>query len=151
MLELRFSHATRDQLPTIVALIDQGAAKTLHASANSDPAHFERLFDAIQTDPNQALWVAHARDELVGTFLLTFLPTLAYGGHWRGQLESVHVRADRRGQGVGAAMMRHALDLCRDKGCTMVQLTSHKSRSDAHRFYGRLGFTASHEGFKLAL
>jgi hypothetical protein len=32
-----------------------------------------------------------------------------------------------------------------------VQLTSNKQRKDAHRFYERLGFVASHEGFKLAL
>jgi hypothetical protein len=32
-----------------------------------------------------------------------------------------------------------------------VQLTSDNSRADAHRFYERLGFVASHVGFKLAL
>jgi hypothetical protein len=30
----------------------------------------------------------------------------------------------------------------------MVQLTSNKKRTDAHRFYERLGFSRSHEGFK---
>jgi hypothetical protein len=33
----------------------------------------------------------------------------------------------------------------------MVQLTSDKTRADAHRFYARLGFVASHEGMKLML
>jgi hypothetical protein len=32
-----------------------------------------------------------------------------------------------------------------------VQLTTDKGRPDAHRFYEKLGFTASHEGYKLAL
>jgi len=36
-------------------------------------------------------------------------------------------------------------------GCKMVQLTSHKSRDRAHAFYERLGWTRSHEGFKLTL
>ena len=33
----------------------------------------------------------------------------------------------------------------------MVQLTTDKARDDAHRFYARLGFVASHEGRKLQL
>jgi hypothetical protein len=33
----------------------------------------------------------------------------------------------------------------------LVQLTSNKKRLDAHRFYVRLGFQQSHEGFKYYL
>jgi hypothetical protein len=32
-----------------------------------------------------------------------------------------------------------------------VQLTSNNARSDAHRFYERLGFVPSHVGFKMLL
>lgn len=39
----------------------------------------------------------------------------------------------------------------RRRGCALVQLTTDKSRTSAHRFYQRLGFVASHEGMKLAL
>ena len=48
-------------------------------------------------------------------------------------------------------MMRAANDEARRRGCNIVQLTSNKSRVDAHRFYQRLGFVRSHEGFKLHL
>ncbi len=39
----------------------------------------------------------------------------------------------------------------RRRGCALVQLTTDKARTDAHRFYDRLGFINSHEGLKLML
>ena len=70
---------------------------------------------------------------------------------WRGLVEVVHVRADRRNLGIGSEMMGWAIERCRKRGCGLVQLTSNKARRDAHRFYVRLGFAQSHEGFKLFL
>ncbi|HEY8088695.1 MAG TPA: GNAT family N-acetyltransferase, partial [Polyangiaceae bacterium] len=67
------------------------------------------------------------------------------------QIESVHVCSSLRGRGIGSALMRFAVEEARRLGCHRVQLTSNKKRAEAHRFYGRLGFTASHEGFKLPL
>jgi GNAT superfamily N-acetyltransferase len=63
----------------------------------------------------------------------------------------VHVRTDLRSKGIGAAMMRFALGEARRLGVGLVELTSNKKRGDAHRFYERLGFERSHEGFKLAI
>ena len=47
--------------------------------------------------------------------------------------------------------MRWAIERAREHGCSIVQLTSDKQRPDALRFYEALGFSASHEGFKLRL
>ena len=63
----------------------------------------------------------------------------------------MRVRADHRGQGLGAAMIGWAVEEARRRDCSLVQLTTNKSRTDAHRFYERLGFVASHEGLKLEL
>lgn len=151
MLEIEFSLATSDQLHTIVDLIDAGAAQPSQASTERNVARLHALFAAIEADPNHQLWLAAAENNILGTFMLSFLPTLAYGGGWRGQLESVHVHPDHRGRGIGTKMLAHAVGLSRQKGCTQLQLTSNKSRVDAHRFYERHGFTRSHEGFKLTL
>jgi len=67
------------------------------------------------------------------------------------QIEGVGVRQDHRGRGLGAALFEWAIQEARRRGCALVQLTTDKSRADAHRFYGRLGFVASHEGLKLTL
>ena len=84
----------------------------------------------------------------IGCFQLSYLPGLMRRGMWRGQIEAVHVSDALRNRGYGSEMMRWALQRCREKGCGMVQLTSNKKRTDAHRFYERLGFLKSHEGFK---
>ena len=39
----------------------------------------------------------------------------------------------------------------RAAGCRQMQLTTNRARTDAHRFYDRLGFTPSHIGYKKTL
>ena len=86
-----------------------------------------------------------------GPGALTFIPGLARHGALRAQIEAVRVGGRYRSQGLGEAMIRWAVDEARRRGCRLVQLTSDKRRTSAHRFYSRLGFAASHEGFKLQL
>ena len=88
---------------------------------------------------------------MVATLQLSVLPGLARRGSTRMQIEAVRVRSDLRGLGLGEALVRWSIDHARARGCALVQLTSDKARTEAHRFYGRLGFVASHEGFKLRL
>jgi GNAT superfamily N-acetyltransferase len=82
---------------------------------------------------------------------ITYIPGLGRHGAQRSHVEAVRVHAARRGQGVGQQMMAWAIEQARARGCLMMQLTSDKARADAHRFYSRLGFVASHEGMKLVL
>ena len=142
--------ARRKDVPDIVALIadDQlGATREDHG----DPAAYLGAFEAIDADPAQTLVVAERDDVVVGTLQLSIIPGLARRGALRGQVEAVRVARSQRGHGLGEAMVRWAVGESRRRGCALVQLTTDKSRTDAHRFYERLGFTASHEGFKLAL
>jgi GNAT superfamily N-acetyltransferase len=142
--------ASRDDVAAIVALI---AADQIGAARDGgDLAPYERAFAAIDADPAQLLAVVtDAGDAVVGTLQLTFIPGLARRGALRAQIEAVRVRADLRGQGLGQALLAWAIEQARVRGCALVQLTSDKRRGEAHRFYGRLGFAASHEGFKLRL
>jgi ribosomal protein S18 acetylase RimI-like enzyme len=146
---MMFRRATADDVPAIVALLADdrlGAAR----EAPGDPA-YAAAFAAIDADPNQLLAVAEAEGRVVGCLQLTFTPGLSHRGAWRGQVESVRVAADQRGTGLGRRLLDWAIEECRARGCRMVQLTTDKSRADAQRFYESLGFTASHEGMKLAL
>jgi GNAT superfamily N-acetyltransferase len=147
-----FRRATASDLPAIVAMLaDDGLGRGREdASLPLAPPYLD-AFAAIEADSNQILAVAEADGAVVGTLQLTFIPGLSHKGAWRGQVESVRVASSRRGTGLGQAMLEWALDECRARGCRMVQLTTDKSRADAHRFYERLGFKASHEGFKLVL
>ena len=63
----------------------------------------------------------------------------------------MRVARDERGHGLGTELITWAIEESRHAGCSLVQLTSDASRTDARRFYERLGFVASHVGFKLQL
>jgi len=115
------------------------------------PQSYYDAFEAIDADPNHELVVAEIDGEVIGTLHLMYLPSISYQGRMRAQVESVRVVSRLRGQGIGAEMMEWALERARRRGCHLMQLTSHKSREDAHRFYERLGFTKSHVGMKITL
>jgi ribosomal protein S18 acetylase RimI-like enzyme len=112
---------------------------------------YEAAMRRILASADNALFVAERAGRVVGTLQLTFLPGLVARGRLRAKLESVHVRPEQRGQRVGEAMVRHAIAFARAHGAELVELTSNKQRRDAHRFYERLGFERSHEGFKMML
>jgi GNAT superfamily N-acetyltransferase len=146
--------AARADLPRLLELLaDDDLGRLREASATAEPA-YTRAFEAIDTDPNQLLLVGvDSRDgaRIVAMLQLTFIPGLSRRGAWRANIESVRVASARRGRGIGAWIIREALLRARERGCAIAQLTSDKRRTEAHRFYGQLGFSASHEGFKLTL
>ncbi|MFD9069891.1 GNAT family N-acetyltransferase [Streptomyces lasiicapitis] len=108
-------------------------------------------FERLAADPNQHLVVAVREGRVVGTLQLTIVPGLSRQGATRSIIEAVRVHADERGGGLGTRFIEWAVDESRRQGCQLVQLTSDATRTDAHRFYERLGFTASHVGFKMQL
>ena len=147
-----FEQAKEHHLPDIVAMLanDSLGSAREDASEPLNPAYLA-AFNAVTADKNQLLVVALLDAAVVGTLQLSFIPGLALTGAWRGQIESVRIRHDHRDAGLGGTMIEWAIDRCRERGCRIVQLTTDKSRKDAHRLYERLGFEASHEGYKLKL
>lgn len=142
--------ATAGDVAAIVGLI----ADDQLGATRDDPGDltaYLRAFAAIDADPSQLLVVLDDGGAVVGTMQLSFIPGLSRGGATRAQVEAVRVAASRRGHRLGEQMIRWAVDESSRRGCRLVQLTTDKRRGDAHRFYERLGFTASHEGFKLSL
>jgi len=120
-------------------------------AAETVPDYYWIAFDAIDQLPNVEQWVVEHDGRLIGCFQLCFLPGLSLRGGLRAQIESVRVASGQRGHGFGARIMAWAVERARKKGCVLVQLTTNKERQDAHRFYERLGFRATHEGMKLKL
>ncbi|WP_299131657.1 GNAT family N-acetyltransferase [uncultured Amaricoccus sp.] len=142
--------ATLADLPAVVAMLADDMLGAARETGVVDEAYLE-AFRAIQAEPNCRELVAVLDGAVVGCFQLNFLPGLGRRGAWRAQIEAVRVAQGRRGRGVGAAMMAWAIARARERGCILVQLTTDKRRHDAHRFYRRLGFEATHEGMKLVL
>lgn len=142
--------ATHADLPAIVALLADDMLGKAREFATVDDA-YEKAFAEVDADPRNFLIVAQDGDVVVACMQITYIPGLGRHGAQRSQVEAVRVHAAHRGQGVGQQLMAWAIEQARARGCVMVQLTSDKSRVDAHRFYARLGFVASHEGMKLLL
>jgi GNAT superfamily N-acetyltransferase len=152
LLKVRFGPASQSDLSAIVRMLaDDELGSGRERFETPLPQAYYTAFEAIEADPNHELIVAESGGEVVGTLQLTYLPSLSYQGGIRAQVESVRVLQELRGQGIGAGMMEWAIERARQRGCHLMQLTSHKSRADAHRFYEKLGFNASHIGMKINL
>jgi ribosomal protein S18 acetylase RimI-like enzyme len=150
MTDVVIRRATAADVAGIVAMIADDQLGAVRESTD-DLTPYLHAFELIDTDPNQVLVVAERNDGLVGTLQLTIIPGLSRRGSSRGLIEAVRVAAPARGSGLGTTLIEWAIEESRSRGCTLVQLTSDKTRTAAHRFYDRLGFTNSHEGFKLKL
>jgi GNAT superfamily N-acetyltransferase len=141
--------ATEADIPAILALLaDDPLGRTREGGAD---AAVEAAFVEIERDPSNAIYVIDIAGEVVGCAQLTIIPGLSRRGMKRAQIEAVRVSSKRRGEGIGRWFLERLIAVAREKGCGLVQLTSDKRRPEAHRFYGSLGFVASHEGFKLPL
>lgn len=148
-MDLTFRDARRDDLPRVVELIADDAVAAARTGSFGE-AHV-RGFEAIRASPDNDLVVVERDGEVIGCMQLTYVPGISRNGAGRLLVEAVRVDRELRGAGIGRAMMEHAHDRGRARGCTLAQLTSDKQRPDAHRFYRSLGYAQSHEGFKLDL
>lgn len=152
--DIAIRRATRADVPAIVALLaDDPLGATREDPA--DLAPYLRAFDDMAAQGGNEILIAErtgpTAKEVVGCLQLTLIPGLSRHAAKRGLIEGVRVSAACRGLRIGERLIRHAIEASRAAGCGIVQLTSDNSRTDAHRFYERLGFVASHAGFKLAL
>lgn len=142
--------ATRDDVGAIVAML----ADDPLGAGREDPADtqaYAAAYDRVAADPAQHLVVAERDGAVVGTLQLSVIPGLSRRGATRTIIEGVRVADGERGSGLGTGLLTWAVEESRRLGASLVQLTSDASRTDARRFYERLGFVASHVGFKLRL
>jgi len=149
---VHFRLATRADVPSIVRMLaddDLGSQRERHEDPL--PETYYSAFEQIDRDPNHELIVAEQEGVVIGTLHLMFLPSISFQGGLRAQVESVRVDKRFQSQGIGSAMMEWTMERAKQRGAYAVQLTTHTSRKDAHRFYERLGFKGTHLGMKLRL
>jgi GNAT superfamily N-acetyltransferase len=140
--------ARRDELSRLVELFEYGSL-VAGKEDRSDLTPYEEAWEDI--DAHGGLLVAELDGDVVGVCQLIVFRHLQSRGGLCAEVESVHVHPDHRGHGIGHVLMRAAIERARALGCYRIQLTSNLARTEAHRFYESLGFTPSHQGFKLAL
>jgi ribosomal protein S18 acetylase RimI-like enzyme len=151
-LSLTFRAARREDLPAIVRLLaDDHLGRAREDPSDPLPDDSVRAFEAIDRDPSIELIVAEREGAVIGCMQLGYLPGISHRGTKRLQIEAVRVATEARNQGIGRAMMDWAIERGRAQGCGIAQLTTNNERPEAHRFYARLGFEASHTGMKRKL
>lgn len=136
-----------DALITLIAS-DPVSASRGDTASDEDRAAYAEALERVQADPSNVQLVAEREGEVVATLQLTLIPGLSRRGTTRLQVETVRVRDDLRSAGIGRALMRWVDELAPSLGANLIQLTSDAERRRAHRFYERLGYTASHVGYK---
>ena len=147
---IRFREAGEPDVAAVVALLSDDMLG--QGREGADLALYEAAFARMQSEGNNQLIVGEDdAGRIVATYQITFISGLSLRAARRAQVESVRVAGHLRGQGVGEAMFEDAKARARAAGCTLMQLTMNTGRKDAHRFYERLGFVASHTGFKMPL
>ncbi|MDW4908360.1 GNAT family N-acetyltransferase [Streptomyces sp. ADMS] len=150
MGDLEVRPATTEDVSAIVGLLADDPLGVQRETPD-DLTPYLTALNRLAADPNQHLVVAVREGHVVGTLQLTIVPGLSRRGATRSIIEGVRVHADERGSGLGTQLIEWAIDASRREHCHLVQLTSDVTRTDARRFYQRLGFTPSHVGFKLEL
>jgi GNAT superfamily N-acetyltransferase len=109
------------------------------------------LFERFGRYPDYTLFVAEQDHAMVGSFALLVMDNLGHLGAPSGIVEDVVVAPARQSNGVGAAMMRFAMERCREKGCYKLVLSSNAKRVRAHAFYESLGFERHGYSFRINL
>ncbi len=149
MTGVTFREATEADLPSVLALMTDDTLGAQREGA--DHQAYVAAFRAMQKEASNVLIVGERDDRIVATYQLTIITGLSLRAARRAQIETVRVASDLRGQKIGEAMVADAKTRARKAGCTLLQLTMNKSRTDTARFYERLGFTPSHIGYKCDL
>jgi len=143
---IRFRPASETDVPSVVALLsDDILGRTRERDVD---AAYLAAFRAMAAEGHNHLIVGEESGRIVATYQITFISGLSLRAARRAQVESVRIASDLRGKGIGALLMADAEARARAAGCTLMQLTTNKTRADARRFYERLGFTPSHIGYK---
>jgi GNAT superfamily N-acetyltransferase len=140
--------ASPSDLPAVLALYAQpeldGDQVLSLGEAEKTLARFARY-------PDYRLYVAEQEGRVVGAYTLAILDNFCHRGMPHGVVEDVAVDPALHRAGIGRDMMRHAIELCRTKGCYKLTLSSNLRRAGAHAFYDSLGFERHGYSFRTDL
>ena len=147
-MNIEIQEAKEQDLPAIIDLYKQ------LDTSNSEQLSIEeaiQMFRKINTYPDYKLYVAVKDGQIVGTFTLLIMDSLAHRGKSSGIVEDVVVDEQWRGKGIRKLMMRFAMDYCKRTGCTKLALSSNMKRLAAHQFYESLEFQRHGYSFRVDL
>lgn len=153
--DLLLRRASREDVPVIMRLLSDDPISSGRgdvANADDHPVYAKALDEISDSPGNELMVLARPENVVVGMLQLTLIPGMARRGSTRLLVEAVRIASEERSVGIGGALMRWVVERAAiELHASLVQLTSDAARTDAHRFYRRLGFTDSHLGFKYSV
>lgn len=109
----------------------------------------KRIFRRMAAYPDYRLYCVLYEGDIIGVFAILIMDNMGHMGKPSAVMEDVIVGRKWRGLGIGGQMVAYAMERCREKDCYKLSLSSNKNRTDAHRFYEKLGF--NRHGYSFAL
>jgi GNAT superfamily N-acetyltransferase len=112
-------------------------------------ADMDKVYAAINSDPNYYLLGAFREGRLAGTIMAIVCYDLVNLCRPFMVIENVVVDEKCRGLGIGAALVGRAEELAMSRSCAYTMLVSGMKRKDAHQFYEAMGYAPDRvRGFK---
>ncbi|MGH9903980.1 MAG: GNAT family N-acetyltransferase [Pyrinomonadaceae bacterium] len=90
------------------------------------------------------VWMAYDESGAAGICVICYAVSTSMGS-LVAKLDDVSVKEDRRGKGVGTALMEQLKEQLRKESVTRIDVGVHLENPEARRFYERLGFTPLNE------
>jgi GNAT superfamily N-acetyltransferase len=134
-IEIRFAH--REDIEAIMKLYSQ----LVPDDVAPDPRAVEATwYEILAHDETYRYVVAAVDGTIAATCNVTIVPNLTRGVRPFAVIENVVTASAHRKHGLGAAVMRMAVDFAASKNCYKVMLLSNSKRKEAHAFYRAIGF-----------
>jgi len=111
-------------------LVDDGSVN-IHPDVVSD----------LRSSPFGFLLVAENEGGVVGTALLSICQDVMYGTQPFAVVENVIVDSSYRKAGIGSSLMAEIEQICIQRDCSKILLSSSSNRVEAHKFFRKNGFS----------
>ncbi len=103
---------------------------------------FQRRWQAMEADPESYIGLVAGEPDALNGFVLAHILTGEFGTRRRlAIIDSIAVRPDARGGGVGASLMGALKTEAGQRGCAEIRTLADWSRQDLLRFFAKSGFS----------
>ncbi len=107
-----------------------------------------KIFKEMMARKDTIMIVAEEKGKLLG-FVDFFIMPIVRRGYYNVHIEDFVVDESARGKGVGTAILKKVVSLCKEKGFKVVKLDSGLELTSAHKFYEKNGFKFTEKMFRL--
>lgn len=130
--------ATIADVPGVASMI--GCYWQFEGIAGFDAARVQATLTRLLAEPRWgACWLAEIDGVACGYLIATIMLSIEFGGPMA-EIDELWLAPERRGEGLGRALLQTAEQALAARGCTQVALLLGSGNGTARDFYHRLGY-----------